>query len=454
MKRIPVPVGLFLVICLISIVGVGLELATRTKARASKATEPQHITIVNITESSFSIAWKTTDPTTGIIFITDSQGIRKSAFDLRDNGSSLTPRTTHFVTASMLREKSNYSVTIVSSGHHYPLQSGPVITAPNIIDEPTPLQPAFGTVMTPNGTPAKDEIILLTIDGSQQLGAILKASGSWVIPLSTIRVETLNKRMRIDTPKRITISVLGSPDTQIHTTTDAMAPVADFLIGQTKDFTGIQSNSVKSADITTAPTRIPGSVLGTQDDTFLTTSQSKDTPLIILQPKDKSSLAYPKPMIRGMSVAKKPVTITISGETIESGATQSDAQGVFVYTPKKVLSPGKHTVTVTSKDAKGKPIAVTHSFLIFKSGTQVLGDATPSGELTTPTPTEVIIPTIILTPTETIYPMGIPTETEATTPTALPSNIQDPPVTGNTTPWFLLLLTAGALFTAGILFTL
>jgi len=159
-------------------------------------------------------------------------------------------------------------------------------------------------------------------------------------------------------------------------------------------------------------------------------------------------------MIRGMSVAKKPVTITISGETIESGATQSDAQGVFVYTPKKVLSPGKHTVTVTSKDAKGKPIALTHSFLIFKSGTQVLGDATPSGELTTPTPTEVIIPIIILTPTDTMYPMGIPTETEVITPTTLPSDIQDPPVTGNAMPWFLLLFAAGALFTAGILFTL
>ena len=40
-------------------------------------------------------------------------------------------------------------------------------------------------------------------------------------------------------------------------------------------------------------------------------------------------------------------------------------------------------------DASGKAVAITRTFEILKSGTQVLGVATPSGTLTlTPTPTE------------------------------------------------------------------
>ena len=45
---------------------------------------------------------------------------------------------------------------------------------------------------------------------------------------------------------------------------------------------------------------------------------------------------------------------------------------------------------MTTVDGTGKTVAVTHAFDILKSGTQVLGDATPSGSLTiTPTPTSI-----------------------------------------------------------------
>ena len=44
---------------------------------------------------------------------------------------------------------------------------------------------------------------------------------------------------------------------------------------------------------------------------------------------------------------------------------------------------------MTSLDASGKTVAVTHLFEILKSGTQVLGDATPSATLE-PTPTSTL----------------------------------------------------------------
>jgi uncharacterized surface anchored protein len=99
------------------------------------------------------------------------------------------------------------------------------------------------------------------------------------------------------------------------------------------------------------------------------------------------------------------------------------ADGMWRYTPPKPLSEGKQSVTITTSDAKNQTVALTHVFEILKSGTQVLGEATPSATLT---------PTIDMTPT--------PTSTLAGEPI---------PETGSPLPLLLLLILGVSLVSSG-----
>ena len=61
------------------------------------------------------------------------------------------------------------------------------------------------------------------------------------------------------------------------------------------------------------------------------------------------------------------------------------------------------------RNLQNKPVAITHMFEILKSGTQVLGDATPSATLS-PTPTIALIATPSATPEEsTLAAQPVPT---------------------------------------------
>ena len=359
MKRIPVPIGILVILLCIGVIGVSLELVTRTKTRASKAIQPQSVLVANISDSSLAILWKTEDPATGIVYLTGPDGSTQVGYDSRDI-RGISPHRSHFVTFSSLLPKTKYDALIVSDGAKFPLESGPIITAPVISDSYTDLQPAFGTVL-PGSTDPGDDIVVLTPEGGQTFAAQIKPSGSWVIPLSSARTASLQARFSTALSKKITITTLLSPQTTILTTTDTASPVPNFSLGETNDFTTqqtIQPTPETNGSQQTGSTQ----VLGVSDE------KQKENPkpgeLAILQPKQQSTLALPRPIIRGSARPNTSVTITLSGEKPEVKTVQSDTHGIFLYTPKRDLSTGKHTVTVTSTANNGKPTAITHVFFI------------------------------------------------------------------------------------------
>ena len=91
------------------------------------------------------------------------------------------------------------------------------------------------------------------------------------------------------------------------------------------------------------------------------------------------------------------------------------------------LQEGKQSVTITTANAQNKTVAITHTFEILKSGTQVLGDATPSATLT-----------------------PLPTVTDEPTPTSTLAG--DPiPTTGSPLPLIMLLILGFGLLSGGVL---
>lgn len=104
-----------------------------------------------------------------------------------------------------------------------------------------------------------------------------------------------------------------------------------------------------------------------------------------------------------------------------------EADGVWRYTPSRPLSEGKQSVTITTTDQNGQAKALTNTFEVLKSGTQVLGDATPSATLI-PTPTDIVESTP--TPTATLSGEPMPTS-------------------GNQLPLIMLLILGGTLLLGG-----
>ncbi len=109
--------------------------------------------------------------------------------------------------------------------------------------------------------------------------------------------------------------------------------------------------------------------------------------------------------------------------------TTVEADGIWRYTPKTAPSAGKQSVTITTTDSQNKSVAITHLFEILKSGTQVLGDATPSATIA---------------PTVTIDPTPQTTSTLAGEPI---------PTTGSPLPLILLLLLGSGLLMSGFVIT-
>ena len=133
----------------------------------------------------------------------------------------------------------------------------------------------------------------------------------------------------------------------------------------------------------------------------------------------------------------------------------ADNNGRWTYRPKTPLSPGLHTITITTKDRFGILRSITQSFTVFASGTQVVQSATPSATPTitsTPTQTPTVVPTIISTPTPTPTILVTPTPIITVIPTAIPTPIiTRPPVSPPPAPGSSTLMITGIIGTLTII---
>jgi hypothetical protein len=140
----------------------------------------------------------------------------------------------------------------------------------------------------------------------------------------------------------------------------------------------------------------------------------------IIFPRDKAVIPGTRPLIKGTGIAQKNVRVVLepSGRIFE---TKIGSNKVWQFQPTFDLSPGEHTLKVTTQNDQNVPVVLERSFFIEKSGESVLGDATPSATLTpiasptaeliteTPMPTD-ILPTAVPSLPKTgssIIPFGI-----------------------------------------------
>lgn len=414
--RIPTIVGILLVLSVIGIIAF-FEWFEKSPTSASGSTVPINIQLTNISDTSFSVVWVTGSPATGMVSVAAPKLAPMTYFDDRDTNGKLNPYTTHMVTVRSLTPSTQYSFQLLSNGKTFTSKGSPynISTASTISGGTSGLEPAYGIIHDAKGAPLSGAIILLTLEQGQVLSTLTSASGSWIIPLSLARTLLLDRYIDGSDRKTETIRVVWN-DQEASAITDTLndSPVPTMVLGKTYDFRRQQ-----------AATKSTPSVLG---DTTITKPSTTKT-VSLNTPAQNASLSTNRPLIQGTGVSGKKVTIVLGIINPISGSTTVGSDGIWKFSPPTSLSPGKQSVTATTIDQRGKPVAFTHTFTILKSGTQVLGDATPSATLA-PTPIATVSASPSATPTPELEGEPVPTS-------------------GTTLPTILILLLGASLLTSG-----
>lgn len=419
--KIPTIVGFILVILLVGGIIVFFEQVSRSATHASPTEQPEHILVTNIADTGFTVTWTTQTQASGVVIAEASGRKPVTAFDERDQtGGTLGKYTTHSISLQNLSPSTDYTIKLLSNGKVTTNGSSSyrVTTGPTLTRDAEGLEPAYGTIITTANTPAQGALVMLTVEGGQTLSSLTKPSGTWLIPLNLIRDATL--RQYLPTQERMGEQILVRlGEKEIHAITDTLndAPVPVMILGKTYDF---RNQQAKSHPVSPLATNTSPNVLGVTK-----------TAIGFIKPEEGASLTTFLPLIQGTGIAGKTVAVTIGITHPTSGKTTVGNDQLWRYTPPKPLLPGKQSVTITTTDAQGKPIAMTRAFTILRSGTQVLGDATPSA-------------TLIPTPT---------TSTETPTPVSTLSG-EAMPQSGTSLPTMILLIMSVGFLASGVVFAL
>lgn len=391
-QRIPTILGLLAVTVVVAGVIAFSELVLRRDTAASQSGAPIDVRVSNISDSLFTVSWLTADPATGTVQASPVKGKKITGFDDRDVNGKLGKYTSHSVTIRSAAAQTDYTLTVISAGRSYKNPTYRSTTGPAISGSTNGLEPAYGNIVDETGQPAEGALIYLTLEGGQLLSTLVKSSGSWLIPLNAARTVDLQSYL---TPVADRISEDFSVyhnGKQTIATSDTLndSPLPQMTIGQTYDFRRMQAKAINGSQklaANPAPTVRPA-VLGQQ------TSAPKSYPVAISAPAQNGAVASTRPNISGTGVPGKPVTVTVGITRPQSGVVAVGDDGIWRFTVTEPVGIGRQSVTITTADNFGNTVAITHMFEILKSGTQVLGDATPSATLEpTPGPTAEITPT-------------------------------------------------------------
>jgi hypothetical protein len=431
--KIPTIPGILMVILIVGGIAAGSESYLRSATTASGSIKPANVQITNVSDTTFTVSWTTELAATGALSVATPRGVQVlfDDQDTKNQGRYLT----HSVTLRSAAPDTEYSITILSNGKKnldgkvpYKVRTGPALGTAS-----GNLEPAYGTIVTDSNQPVKDALVYVTLEGGQTLSAVSKPSGTWLIPLNLVRTQDVTGYLPVT--ERMTETIIVRTGTaQTSAVTDSLndSPVPNMVPGKTYDFRKLTAQA-PGKPLTLVPTP---QTQKSAASTVLGTSNSKPANTVsLIIPAEGTALPTTLPLIQGTGIPGKTVSLIIGITHPIGDTTKVAATGLWSYTPKKPLAPGRQSVTITTQNLQNKPVAITHMFEILKSGTQVLGDATPSATLA---PTATPVATVSATPE--ITPEIIPESTLAA---------QEIPTSGNQLPTIILLIIGMGLLVSG-----
>ena len=305
-RKIPTIIGLLLVAFAVMIFRFAFDRVSPLLTRASVSHVPQNITVSNLSDSAFTISWITNEETTGALVI---ENMNAPIYDDRlsitteSNQRAKQSFSTHSISVRSLKPETVYRYRILSGGKKF-LNNGnsyETRTAVTITGTGTSLEPAYGQITAPSGSPAEGALVYLTPENGQMLSTLVNASGSWVIPLNLVRTEDFTNYLRPSERINETITI-RSPEGEATALTDSMNdnPVPAVSIGKTYDFRKIQAADPQNRAVSSAPPVVLGS------NTNLT-----NPTVAITKPAQGSAIPSNLPLMQGTGVPGHSVLIIL-----------------------------------------------------------------------------------------------------------------------------------------------
>lgn len=438
-KRIPTLLGMLLIIVGIGLTSFLVDKGIILTGRASPTTNPQNVRITNITDNSFNVSYNTDAQVIGSLTYGKDQDLGQTALDDRDQQTeSLVNHKIHSITVRNLSSATKYSFSITSGQDKFLNNGVPfeAVTGANIATPPSEQKPIVGKVVMPDGNTPSEGIVYITTDNSQVISSLLRGDGTYLIPLNSVRGQDLASYLDFSTVNSLKMLIFGDGlSSNVSLSINQINPVPTVTLSQNYDFaTGTEPIASSSAQENTAesfPSPKPN------------TNNSNVQEPEIITPKENQAFSDQQPLLKGTAEPNEIVNITINSDTPIQAKVTADANGNWSFRPATPLSPGNHTITITTKGANGILRTITQSFTVFAAGSQVSPVANPPTATPTPlaspspsaTPTPTPIPTVAPTPAASATPSltPIPTPISTVAPTSTPS-IAPPLAPGGNSP--------------------
>lgn len=184
--KIPTILGLAVIV---SGIVAGIFLVVREQmltAKASPDLQPQNMIVTNIEDQSFTVSWQTAGSTSAFLTYGQAKADEQVALDDRDQNTPQ-PRSLHHVSVKNLEPNTVYKYRIVSGKLKSEIFE---VTTAAPSTNLNGAKPVIGSVL--NGSDAlNDGIVYLSIQGAITQSALIKSSGSFLIPLSSMRKKDL-----------------------------------------------------------------------------------------------------------------------------------------------------------------------------------------------------------------------------------------------------------------------
>jgi hypothetical protein len=427
-KRIPNLVALVLLVIGIGTISFLTKKGIIFQSGATPSTLPQNIRVTNITDTSFSVTYTTVTSATGSISWGKDTTLGTVLLDDRDQSNSTPqPATVHSMTVKNLLPNTKYYFSITSEGTTYSNNTIPftATTGPPITAEQPSSQTISGSVLFPDKQLGSG---VLVPQNGQMLSTITDAQGNYYISLGKLRTADFLRYLTVNPTDQVTLTLTdGTNISHITTNIENAQTIPAVTLAQDYDF--IKTPLASTEPLANTPIGFP---------LFDTTGISGNTQIIT--PQADEAFTDQQPEFNGTAPPNTTVTIVIhSDEAIQAQVT-ADNNGQWTFRPEKPLSPGSHTITITTTDTSGNTKTATQPFTIFPAGTQVFQVATPAATLSptvaplpTNTPEPTITQAITTTPTPSIITTPTITPTVAITPTTAPSITPTPMATATPT---------------------
>lgn len=394
-KRLPTFLGL---VFLFAIAGGLWWFLRQNSPIISEETRPQKVRITNVADNKFSISWVTTVKTEGSVEY-GPVGQKLSQIGLDDRDASVEGQyQTHHVTLEGLQPSTQYAFRIISGsgGAKFDNNGSPYsATTLKVIGTAPPAASFYGEVALANGQAPEGAIVYVALPGAQAASVLVKSSGSYSIPISTIRSNDGNSYAKYDpltTVAAITVED-GVQTAQATVLMEGTAPVPVIMMGQTHDFRTIAANEPEAVEPEVAevqperPTIFNVEPLGETSET---------AEVRILNPgTEGENVATTLPEFRGLAPEGTTLSITVHSITPYSDTVTVGSDGTWEWTPPSELEDGEHTITIAYVDIAGIERTITRAFTVSTALAQA-GDpsfeSTPSAGTASPSPSPTLVP--------------------------------------------------------------